>query len=94
MSATEKAFDSEPTADDGESMKPMDVAISVDTPGDSAAARDISRASSFAGGKWREWMAAKQKMPRRMKLITSENYRRNSLWSLRYSVLSAAISTK
>ena len=75
----EGEFESEPL--DGSDLKPMDV---------SASAANGGSLSDWATS----WLNSKRTVPRKYKLVTDGNYRRNSMRSLQFAVLVSAISTK
>ena len=55
---------------------------------------DDGNAVVTADDKWNGWMRFRKDLSPKYKLITDKNYRRNSLWTLRFAVLTSAISTK
>ena len=72
---------------------------------EAAAAADMKPmpiSSSTAGGgksSWGEWLfnrdpAKRIILPRKYKLITDGNYRKHSMWTLQFAILTSAISTK
>ena len=44
--------------------------------------------------RWKDWMATPKALPPSYKLVSDRNYRKNSIWTLRFAILASAISTK
>lgn len=78
------------TASSSDMLKPMPISSST-----AAAAGE----TTGDGNSWGEWMFNRDEtkriiLPRRYKLITDGNYRKHSIWTLQFAILTSAISTK
>ena len=70
-------------------MKPMPISSSTD--------EAINTGDGKSG--WGEWLFNRDPskriiLPRKYKLITDGNYRKYSIWTLQFAILTSAISTK